>query len=126
MRDAFGRGKVALGKTQQYVVLFASSYVLSIIIGGVSALPTGLLTCICCSLAMLHTHVTAYLRQSPSPSCVSLTAACRPPPFVAAARVSAFAVRLQSVMTAKRLQSTSGQDASRMIDLEHPASAMDT
>lgn len=78
------------------------------------------LTCIWWSLAMLQTQVAAYLLHSPSPSDVSLTAACRPPPRIAAPRVSAFAVRLQRVITAKRLQSTSGQDASLIRDAGHP------
>lgn len=73
---------------------------------------------------MLHTHVAAYLRHSPSPSDVNFTAACNPPPRVAAPRVSAFAVRLHNVITANRLQSTSGQDVSRISDAGQPDSAM--
>ena len=82
------------------------------------------LTCIWWSFAMLHTQVAAYLLHSASPSEVSLTAACSPPPRVAAARVSAFAVRLQRVITARRLQSTSGQEASWIRDAGHPDCAI--
>lgn len=73
---------------------------------------------------MLHTQVAAYLLHSPSPSDVSLTAACSPPPRVAIPRVSALAVRLQRVITARRLQSTSGQDASWIRDAGHPDCAI--
>lgn len=82
------------------------------------------LACIWWSLAMLQTQVAAYLLHSPSPSDVSLTAACSPPPRVAAALVSAFAVRLHNVITARRLQSTSGQDVSRISDAGQPDSAI--
>lgn len=81
-------------------------------------------TCIWWSLAMLQTQVAAYLLHSPSPSDVNLTTAWRPPPRVAAPRVSALALRLHSVITAKRLQSTSGQVVSRIRDAGHPYSAM--
>lgn len=81
-------------------------------------------TCIWWSLAMLQTQVAAYLLHSPSPSDVNLTAAWSPPPRVAADRVSALAVRLHSVITARRLQSTSGQDVSLMRDAGQPDSAM--
>lgn len=73
---------------------------------------------------MLQTQVAAYLLHSLSPSDVSLTAACNPPPLVAAALVSAFAVRLHRVITARRLQSTSGQDVSRISDAGQPDSAI--
>lgn len=86
--------------------------------------PSSKLACIWWSLAILQTQVAAYLLHSPSPSDVSLTAACNPPPRVAAALVSAFAVRLHKVITARRLQSTSGQEVSRISEAGQPDSAI--